>query len=66
MPEHSHSHEQIVNLIEGELELRVGDEVRIVAPGIVAIIAPDVPHSGKAITMCRIIDVFHPVREDYR
>ena len=66
MAEHSHSHEQIVNLIEGELELRVGDEVRTVAPGTVAVIAPDVPHSGKAITRCRIIDVFHPAREDYR
>ena len=66
MPEHSHVHEQIVNLIEGELELRVGDEVRTVTPGVVAVIPPDVPHSGKALTRCRIIDVFHPVREDYR
>ena len=66
MPEHSHWHEQIVNLLEGEFELRVGDEVRTVAPGTVAVIAPDVPHSGKAITRCRIIDVFHPAREDYR
>jgi hypothetical protein len=22
-------------------------------------------HSGKSITDCEIIDVFHPVREDY-
>ena len=66
MPEHSHMHEQIVNFIEGEFELRVGDEVRTAGPGTVAVISPDVPHSGKAITRCRIIDVFHPVREDYR
>ena len=66
MPEHSHSHEQIVNLIEGEFELRVGDEVRTIAPGSVAIIPPDVAHSGRAVMACRIIDVFHPVREDYR
>ncbi len=65
MPEHSHMHEQIVNFIEGEFELRVGDEVRTAVPGTVAVISPDVPHSGKAITRCRIIDVFHPVREDY-
>ncbi len=66
MPEHSHSHEQIVNLIEGELELMVGDEVRTLVPGLVAIVPPDVAHSGRAVTMCRLIDVFHPVREDYR
>ena len=66
MPEHSHSHEQIVNLIEGELELTVGDEVRTLVPGLVAIIPSNVAHSGRAVTMCRLIDVFHPVREDYR
>ena len=66
MPEHSHPHEQIVNLIEGEFELSVGDEVRTLAPGFVAIIPPDVAHSGRAVTACRIMDVFHPVREDYR
>ena len=66
MPEHSHSQEQIVNLTEGEFELRVGDEVRMLAPGFVAIVPPDVAHSGRAVTACRIIDVFHPVREDYR
>ena len=65
-PEHNHMHEQIVNFIEGEFELVVGDEVRTAGPGTVAVIPPDVPHSGKAITRCRIIDVFHPVREDYR
>jgi hypothetical protein len=25
-----------------------------------------VPHSGKALTKCYIIDPFYPVREDYR
>ena len=66
MPSHSHSHEQIVNLIEGEFELMVGDEVRSLVPGLVAVVPPDVPHSGRALTRCRIMDVFHPVREDYR
>jgi quercetin dioxygenase-like cupin family protein len=66
MPEHSHEHEQIVNLIEGDFELTVGDEMRTLTPGVIAIIPPDVPHSGRAVTTCRILDVFHPVREDYR
>ena len=66
MPEHSHEHEQIVNLIEGDFELTVGDELRTLTPGVVAVIPPDVPHSGRAATTCRIVDVFYPVREDYR
>ena len=66
LPDHSHHHEQVVNLIEGELELNLDGEVRKLAPGQVVIIPPNVPHSGKAVTPCRVIDVFHPVREDYK
>lgn len=66
MPEHSHSHEQVVNVVKGEVEYTVGDEVRLMKPDEVAVIPGDVLHSGKAITDCKLIDVFYPVREDYR
>ena len=66
LPDHSHPHEQVANVIEGEFELKVGDETRRMTPGKVAVIPGDVPHSGKAITNCKIIDVFYPVREDYK
>ena len=66
LPSHSHPHEQVYNLLEGEFELTVGGETRVTTPGAVATIPPHVLHSGKAITDCRIIDVFYPVREDYR
>jgi len=66
MPEHWHSHEQVVNLIEGEFELTVAGETRALTSGSVVLIAPDEPHSGRAVTDCRIIDAFHPVREDYK
>ena len=65
MPEHAHPHEQVVNLIEGKFELTVDGQTHTLVPGSVVIISPDVKHSGKALTDCRIIDVFHPVREDY-
>lgn len=66
MPEHAHHHEQVYNLLEGEFELTVGAESRVTRPGTVAIIPPNVSHSGRAITDCRIIDVFYPTRDDYR
>ena len=65
LPEHSHPHEQWLNLIEGELELTVGGETRVIHPGITVYIPSNIPHSGKALTECKVIDVFTPVREDF-
>ena len=65
LPDHSHEHEQIVNMIEGEFELVVDGNPLRLKPGDVVVLHSNVKHSGKAITDCRIIDVFQPVREDY-
>jgi len=65
-PEHSHPHEQVVNVVEGELELTVAGETRVIRPGTVAVIPSSVPHSARGLTDCRVIDVFQPVRDDYR
>jgi len=66
LPEHAHPHEQVTTILEGEFELTVDGETRCITPGDVAVIAPNAPHSGRAVTKCYILDVFHPVREDYR
>lgn len=66
VPEHSHPHEQVVNMIEGELELTIAGLSKRLKPGLVAIVPPEAKHSGTAITDCRIVDVFFPIREDYR
>ena len=66
LPEHSHPHEQIANVLEGEFELTVDGESQIMIPGQVAVIPGGVPHGGRAITPCRLIDVFQPARDDYR
>jgi quercetin dioxygenase-like cupin family protein len=66
LPEHSHPHEQVANIIEGEFELSVSGVVKRMEEGSVAIIPPNAPHGGTAITYTRIIDVFYPIREDYR
>jgi quercetin dioxygenase-like cupin family protein len=66
LPQHSHPHEQVVNVLEGEFELTIDGETRRLGPGSVGIIPSNAIHSGKAITNCRIIDAFYPIREDYR
>ncbi|MFA6992208.1 MAG: cupin domain-containing protein [Candidatus Gracilibacteria bacterium] len=66
LPEHSHSHEQVANMIEGEFELTINGKTKILKPGMVAIIPSNTKHSGKAVTDCKILDVFYPIREDYK
>ena len=66
LPEHKHPHEQIVNVTKGELELTVDGQPVNLVPGLAMVLEPDVPHGGRAITDCWVIDVFHPVREDFR
>ena len=66
LPEHAHPHEQVGTMLEGTYEFTIGGETKQVNPGEVAVIPTNVPHSGKAVTDCRVLDVFHPVREDYR
>lgn len=63
---HSHEHEQIMNMLEGEFELVVDGEPLHLKPGDVVVLPSNIEHGGKAITDCRVLDVFQPVREDYR
>jgi quercetin dioxygenase-like cupin family protein len=65
-PVHSHVHEQMVDVISGELELTINGEPRVLKAGMGAVVPSNVPHGAKAITDCFVIDVFSPVREDYK
>jgi len=65
LPEHSHVHEQVVNVIEGELKLTVKGQIHSLVPGTAMVLPPNVPHSAIAITEVKVVDVFHPVREDF-
>ena len=66
LPEHSHPHEQITTVIEGVFELRIDGAPCRMEAGAVAVIPSGTLHSGRSITECRVIDAFHPVREDLR
>lgn len=65
LPEHHHIHEQWTHVIEGELEFNINGEVKRITAGMAAFIPSDVPHSARAITECKVIDCFLPVREDF-
>ena len=66
LPEHSHPHEQWTHVLQGSLELTIGDEKTVLTKGMSAHMPPDVPHSGLALTDCKVMDCFLPVREDIK
>lgn len=66
LPEHSHIHEQTTYVSEGKLELTINGKTNVFISGMIVTIPSKVPHSAKAITHCKVTDVFCPVREDYK
>ncbi len=66
IPVHQHPHEQIGVILEGGMELTIGDETRTLRPGDAYSVPPHLPHGGRATgDGCVVLDVFTPVREDY-
>ncbi len=65
LAEHAHHNEQVVNMLEGNFILTLAGKELDLHPGQVVVIPSNVPHSGRAVTRCRILDVFQPVREDF-
>jgi quercetin dioxygenase-like cupin family protein len=65
--EHSHPHEQVGIVLEGRAIFRIGDEERTLGPGDLFRIPGGVPHRVLALDRpVKVLDVFNPVREDYR
>ncbi|HTN76858.1 MAG TPA: cupin domain-containing protein [Pirellulaceae bacterium] len=64
---HSHPHEQLGMLLEGELTFYIGDEVRTLHAGQMWRIPGGVVHRAVAGNQRVVaLDVFQPIREDYR
>ncbi|MCB0283297.1 MAG: cupin domain-containing protein [Calditrichae bacterium] len=66
VPEHSHPHEQITKVLSGSFELTVAGTKFSLTEGSTGTIPSNIIHSGIALTDCHLIDIFHPVREDYK
>ena len=66
LPLHQHVQEQITFITEGQLDMVIGGERFSLTAGMMQVIPSNVPHSAIAVTDCKVIDAFNPVREDYR
>lgn len=66
LPGHAHPHEQVTIIISGRFEMTVDDETQTIEAGTVVVIPSGAMHRAYALTDCYIVDIFSPVREDYR
>jgi quercetin dioxygenase-like cupin family protein len=65
-PPHSHPHEQIGYLEEGELIVWVGDEQARVGPGDFWVIPGGAPHTVQLLSKtAKLVECFTPIREDF-
>ena len=66
-PSHSHPHEQMGILLEGEGTLYIGDEVKKIGQGTSFYVPPDTPHNFDATgeKPAILMECFSPPREDY-
>ena len=65
MPEHSHSQEQIVHILEGKMRLIVDGVPHELSTGDSFYLASNVPHSVETVAATRVLDTFSPPRTDY-
>lgn len=66
-PSHNHPEEQFGLVLEGEMELTIGDDTQLLHKGDLYVIPPDVPHEGRTLsTACLVVDIFAPPRAGFR
>lgn len=66
LPAHSHVHEQTTQITEGQLEMTIDGITQILEPGTITLIPSNAVHGAHALTYCKVVDIFSPVREDYK
>ncbi len=66
VPSHEHENEQITLVMEGKLLFHIDGEETVVEPGTIVMIPPNAPHFVQALEDSVAVDLFSPVREDWR
>lgn len=67
VPSHSHPHEQLGLVVSGEITMTIAGVDHLCRVDDAYTIPGDVEHGARAGPQgCRVVDVFVPVREDYR
>ena len=65
-PPHTHPHEQVTYVAEGEVLFFIDGESRRLGPGDMVAVEPDRPHTIQLLTpRARLVDTFTPVRQEF-
>ena len=65
-PPHSHPHEQVTYVVEGEVLFFVGEESSRLGPGDMVTVPSNQPHTVQPMTpRLRLIDSFTPLRNEF-
>jgi len=62
---HKHAHEQIVWMLKGRMDFRIGEERHSMVAGDVAVVPSGVEHEGFFPEDTEVVDMFAPPREDF-
>jgi quercetin dioxygenase-like cupin family protein len=65
--EHAHPNEQMGLVVSGRVRFSIGDEEKTLGPGDIFCVPGGVVH--KVVTLeepARVLDVFYPIRDEYR
>lgn len=63
IPLHQHLQEATDIVLEGVLEMQIGETVDVLKWGMISLVPSNMPHRARAITDCKVVTVLHPQRD---
>ncbi len=64
-PPHNHPHDQITFVLEGEFEIEIEGEKRVLKKGDAYVVPGNAMHAVKCLREGVMMDTFSPMREDF-
>ena len=58
MKTHAHPHQQAGYVLEGELDVLIGEKIHTIKAGEAYMIPPDAPHGARALVPCRLFNFY--------
>jgi quercetin dioxygenase-like cupin family protein len=63
IPLHHHTEEAVDIVLEGTLQMQIGEKSDTLSPGMISIVPSHIMHQARAITDCKVVTVFYPQRK---